>query len=119
MGSISFSILYSGSRLAHFAVLARPPAKSHAATVTLADCIPDELLEEFELEPGGLSARVRGADAWLRLLEIAALDVSSTEIRARLRTGRSVRYLVPEAVREALGASDVYGAQSPPAVSTA
>ena len=31
-------------------------------------------------------------------------------MRERIRKGRSVRYLVPEAVREAMIASDVYAA---------
>ena len=45
------------------------------------------------------------------MLEIAALDVSATEVRARLRAGRSVRYLVPEAVREAVVESRIYAAE--------
>ena len=37
------------------------------------------------------------------------LDVSSTEIRARIAEGRSVRYLVPDAVREIIAARRLYG----------
>jgi len=40
------------------------------------------------------------AATWIRLLPILALDISSSDIRARIRAGRSVRFLVPEAVRE-------------------
>lgn len=36
------------------------------------------------------------------------LDVSSTEVRARLAAGRTVRYLVPDAVRAALAAHGLY-----------
>ena len=36
------------------------------------------------------------------------LDVSSTDIRARLRAGHSVRYLVPDAVRVAIEAQSLY-----------
>lgn len=34
-----------------------------------------------------------------RTVHVTRVDISATEIRARLRTGRSVRYMVPEAVR--------------------
>ncbi len=94
--------------LAHFAVMARPPSKGRPPTTSLAGCLPDALADEIELEPGGLAGRHRDAGTWIRLLEIAALDVSATEVRRRLRAGRSVRYLVPEAAREAILASGVY-----------
>ncbi len=94
--------------LAHFAVMARPPGKGQALSGSLADCLPDALAGTVELEPGGLAGRVRGADTWLRLLEIAALDVSATDVRARLRDGRSVRYLVPESVHGDIAASGIY-----------
>ena len=35
-------------------------------------------------------------------VESALLDVSATDIRARLKAGRPVRYLVPEAVEQYL-----------------
>ena len=39
-----------------------------------------------------------GAD--IRILQFRNLDLSSTDIRARLKTGRSVRYLLPDSVIE-------------------
>ena len=44
----------------------------------------------------------------MRVVEIAALDVSASDIRRRLREGRSVRYLLPEAVHAALLESGIY-----------
>ncbi len=90
--------------LAHFAVMSRPPAR----TGTLADWLPEPLRGDVELEPGGQRGRHRAAGTELCLVEIAALDISASEIRARLRQGRSVRYLLPEAVRVAVERSGVY-----------
>ena len=39
-----------------------------------------------------------GAD--IRILQFRNLDISSTDIRARFKTGRSVRYLLPDSVIE-------------------
>ena len=94
--------------LAHFAVLARPPGKGRRGTTRLADCLPEALAAEIELDANGTTGRHRRAGTWLRLLEIVALDVSATEVRSRLRAGASVRYLVPEAVREDIVASGLY-----------
>ncbi len=52
------------------------------------------------LDPN-LTARVHFADAPL-------LEISGTEIRARLRTGRSIRYLVPDAVRAYIDEHGLY-----------
>jgi len=92
-------------RLAHFAVMTRPPL-SHGS---LADWLPKCAREEFGLAPDGLSARHRSASSWIRLVEVTALDISSSGVRERLRLGRSIRYLVPESVRGAIEASGVYG----------
>ena len=91
-------------RSCHFAVMTRPPYSG-----PLVDWLPKCALDEVVLAPDGRSARHRQADAWIRLIEVTALDISSSEIRARLRAGRSVRYLLPEAVREAVLRSGVYG----------
>jgi nicotinate-nucleotide adenylyltransferase len=91
-------------RLAHFAVTTRPPAPPGS----LADWLPRGLASEFEVARDGRSARHCEAGTWIRLVEISALDVSASDIRARLRAGRSVRYLLPEAVRAAVLKSGAY-----------
>jgi nicotinate-nucleotide adenylyltransferase len=91
--------------LAHFAVITRPPV----AKGSLADWLPEAVRGEVELAPDGLSGRHLGAGTWLRVVEITALDVSASDIRRRLREGRSVRYLLPEGVRHAVSESGVYG----------
>lgn len=94
-------------RACHFAVMTRPPF-SHGS---LADWLPKCARDDVLVAPDGRSARHREAPCWIRLCEVTALEISSSEIRARLREGRSIRYLVPEAVREAVARSGVYGSE--------
>ena len=89
--------------LADFAVMARPGTPGF-----LADWIPDPLRGEFELEPRGDAARHRATGGELRAVPISALAISSSDVRERVRTGRSIRYLVPEAVRRDIEASGIY-----------
>jgi nicotinate-nucleotide adenylyltransferase len=90
--------------LAHWAVITRPPVRGGSLVDWLPKCVRDDI----ELASDGLSGAHRNADTWIRLLEIPGLDVSASEIRARVRSGRSVRYLLPEPVRKAVLDSGVY-----------
>lgn len=81
---------------------------------------PDEIVERVPLivykRPGAISSiadprysnHVRFADAPL-------LEVSGTEVRARCRRNRSIRYLVPDPVRDYIEAHDLYAAAEAPA----
>jgi nicotinate-nucleotide adenylyltransferase len=90
--------------LAHFAVTTRPPIVEGK----LGEWIPTALRGAFELDPDGASGRHRETGTWIRLLPITPLDISATELRARIRTERSIRYLVPEGVRESIVESGCY-----------
>jgi nicotinate-nucleotide adenylyltransferase len=92
--------------LANFAVITRPGAAERPGDGWL----PARVQGGFELARDGRSARHRAAGTWARLLEIAALEISASEIRARLRVGRSVRYLLPESILEDVLQSRVYAA---------
>jgi nicotinate-nucleotide adenylyltransferase len=95
--------------LAHFAVTTRPPVQAGALSEWTPDCVRDDL----SFAPDGRSARHRRSGAWLRLLEITPLEISASDIRARLRDGASVRYLLPDAVAAAVVASGCYKIQGP------
>jgi nicotinate-nucleotide adenylyltransferase len=53
---------------------------------------------------GGL----RGAAERVRFFSMPRLDVSSTDIRDRVRAGRPIRYLVPDDVARLIGAQGLY-----------
>jgi nicotinate-nucleotide adenylyltransferase len=94
--------------LAHVAVIVRPGGGP--ACGSLADWLPKRVRDDVELAPDGRSAEHR-AGTWIRLLEISGLDVSASDLRARLGAGRSVRYLLPERVWEAVLKSGVYASR--------
>lgn len=74
---------------------------------------PDEIAERVRLivynRPGGRSAVADRAYAnAVRYAAAPSLEISSTEIRARCRAGRSIRYVVPDAVRAYIQAHCLY-----------
>ena len=52
--------------------------------------------------------QVPGAAERVLVLETPGVAISSTELRDRVAAGRSIRYLVPEPVREFIGAGGLY-----------
>jgi nicotinate-nucleotide adenylyltransferase len=88
-----------------FIVISRPGFDLAAAR----DALPPEYEESFhimaETEDAGenLLAKFR-----IFLLSIPALDVSSTEIRRRVKSGRSIHGLVPESVEEYIHRKNLY-----------
>ena len=74
----------------------------------LADWLPRCIRNIFEPDPSGVFALYHRAGTWIRLIEIPSLDISSSDIRIRLRDGESVRYLLPPEVEEAIERSGVY-----------
>jgi len=94
--------------LAHFAVTTRPPQTRRS----LSEWLPAIYRDSVEIAPDGLSGRHRSAGSWIRLIEISRLDISSSDIRARLRAGRSVRYLIPHGAHAAITGSGAYCAST-------
>lgn len=90
--------------VANFAVTTRPPV----TRPSLSEWLPAIYRDSIEIAPDGLSGRHRAAGTWIRLIEISSLDISSSDIRSRLRAGRSVRYLIPDGVHAAITGSGAY-----------
>ncbi len=90
--------------LAHFAVITRPPV----ALASLADWLPRCIRDIAEPDQSGVFALCHRAGTWIRQVEIPALDISSSDIRIRMRAGESVRYLIPPDVEEAVEKSGAY-----------
>ncbi len=63
--------------------------------------------EDLELQAERLTRKFGGQ---FLLFENPTLEVSSEDIRERVRTGRSIRYLVPEQVEQFIYESDLYQA---------
>ncbi len=95
--------------LAHFAVITRPPV----GALSLADWLPRCIKEDVDPDRNGQIAYNRHTQTWIRLVDITSLDISSSEVRRRIRDGCSIRYLLPPAVAEAVERSRVYAAEDP------
>ncbi len=94
---------------AHFGVLVRPPASREP----LAAWMPAALHGAVAFDTDGRGARHRSGNR-IDVIEIAGVDVSSTELRRRLRAGRSIRYLVPENIRGAIERTFTKTSPEPP-----
>lgn len=57
---------------------------------------------------GQLPARLGSAAERVTVLPLAELPISASEVRARVAAGRSIRYLVPESVREYILSQGLY-----------
>lgn len=98
----------------HTIVTSRPRYDFH-------ELVPSTLRQVSEMHPhssfepladrqllGGAGFQVRGTPYQIYLQEVSGLDISSSDIRQRVKTGRSIRYLVPESVDAYIGKYQLY-----------
>ena len=95
--------------LTDLAVMTRPPGRLER----LEDRIPETVRDSYSFSACGQQARHNKSGTTIELVPISALDISSSAIRNRCREGRSIRYLVPESVRESIETSRRYAFDSP------
>jgi nicotinate-nucleotide adenylyltransferase len=109
VGTDSFNSLHTWHQwprlfeLAHVGVLRRPGHDFSPAPALMA--LPALAVADIARKPSG---------GWLAI-DIPELDISSTAIRQRITEGRSLRGLLPDAVRQSLHASDFADLTSPKA----
>ena len=109
MGTDAFNLLTTWSRweqlfdLAHIAVAQRP---GHAFDV---ERLPPELAAQvrarLRADPAATAA---GAAGTVLPVDVPALDISATAIRALLAAGHSARYLLPDEVLDYIGSNHLY-----------
>lgn len=72
----------------------------------------DKLAEKCEFiaakRPGWTEKELRWKDR-CRIMEVPLLEISSSDIRKRIKEGRSIRYLVPETVEDYISNHCLYG----------
>ena len=82
-------------RLCNFIVMTRPGYE----TKKLTDTFPPDVASLFQYDSAADGFRgPTGNSIFFRKLTL--LDISSTDIRKRIKTGHSIRYLVPDPVRD-------------------
>jgi nicotinate-nucleotide adenylyltransferase len=93
--------------LAHVAVASRPGYAIDAGT--LPGALADEFAARRRPDPAGLGAAAAGA---IVEFAIAPLAISASDIRDRVASGRSVRYLIPDSVLDYIGRHSLYAVGS-------
>jgi len=96
-----FNRLFS---LSNFIVMARPGYPKEE----ISKALPVDVAEDFYYNPQK-KCYVHSSDHKVFFREITLLDISSSEIRRRIKTCRSVRYLVPPGVDEYIKQHNLYG----------
>ncbi len=120
IGADAFAEIATWSRypalldLAHFAVVARPGITLHSLQARVPDLADRMTTPDFFKPPTYATASVGkqtapGEKTRVILIETETPDVSSTEVRRRVRAGLDIRHLVPESVAAYITTHRLYG----------
>ena len=88
---------------AHFIVMTRPSSKLHS----LEDFIHTHISRQYQYDPTG-NRYIHPGWCTIFCLSITHLDISATRIREWIRQGRSIRFLVPDAVQDFINEKGLY-----------
>jgi len=116
MGLDAFAGLTSWHRwrelfdLAHLVVAHRPGQTLGDWEAALPQALAIELAQRRCPDAGELMSAPAGR---IRIQPMTQLDISATDLRARLAEGRSVRYLMPDAVIDFITEQQLYPPQTP------
>ena len=104
-GADAVALIVSAEAAAGLATWRRPERVLELATLVIAprDGFPD-------LDAEAIARLVAGANARVITLDGPRLRLSASDIRGRAAAGRSIRYLVPDAVRDYIGDHALYHA---------
>ena len=74
---------------------------------SLGESLPLEVRSDFCYD-AGKGCYMHPSGHSLNFLEVTLLDISSTDIRKRLKVGKSVKYLIPDKVEEYIKKHGLY-----------
>lgn len=88
----------------NFIVMTRPSGRKQ----TIPEMLPEDVKKDVKKVNDRTYKHEAGTNIYLR--DITQIDISSTKIRALLKKGRSIRYLVPAPVEKIIIEKGLYGA---------
>lgn len=98
--------------LCHFIIAARPGHLLSTEDRVSSGALPQELEAECRDRWTASAESLKYASGGLIFTaQTTLLDISATAVRARVASGKSIRYLVPEGTRDYIAANDLYREQ--------